>query len=111
MRNKGIGAIRTLPGSNAENSRPRRLPATGQRCSHKTRQQGSTIMSIRSIALSALAVPAFACVVLTATPSLPQQLPSGGAVTNGTATIATPQGGTLNINQTSNRAIIDWNSF
>src|SRR4051812_48303969 len=68
-------------------------------------------MSIRSIARPAIAIPLFACVVLTATPSLPQQLPSGGAVTHGAATIGTPQGSTLNINQTSNRAIIDWNSF
>ncbi len=35
----------------------------------------------------------------------------GGNVTHGTATIGAPQGSTLNINQTSNRAIINWNSF
>ena len=44
-------------------------------------------------------------------PALAQQLPAGGAVAAGTATISAPKQGTLNINQSSNQAIINWNSF
>jgi hypothetical protein len=44
-------------------------------------------------------------------PALAQQLPAGGAVAAGTATISAPNQGTLNINQSSNQAIINWNSF
>ncbi|MFD2181536.1 filamentous hemagglutinin N-terminal domain-containing protein, partial [Rhodoplanes azumiensis] len=40
-----------------------------------------------------------------------QQLPTGGSVAAGGATIGTPSNGTLNVNQTTDRAIINWNSF
>ncbi|NBX62757.1 MAG: filamentous hemagglutinin N-terminal domain-containing protein, partial [Betaproteobacteria bacterium] len=40
----------------------------------------------------------------------PTQLPSGGKVVGGNASISA-SGSTLNINQSSNRAAIDWNSF
>ena len=40
----------------------------------------------------------------------PSQLPSGGKVVGGNASISAT-GSTLNINQSSNRAAIDWNSF
>ena len=43
--------------------------------------------------------------------SCAQQLPRGGSVTAGSASIGTPQGGTLNINQSSDRAIINWHSY
>ena len=57
---------------------------------------------------------AFACALLMAygtTPSVAQQLPTGGAVAAGSATIAAPSAGTLNINQSTNQAIINWNTF
>jgi len=38
-------------------------------------------------------------------------LPQGGTVVGGAATISQPSNTQLNINQTTNRAIIDWNSF
>ena len=38
-------------------------------------------------------------------------LPTGGKVVAGSAAIAAPKGGTLTIDQTSSRAIIDWTSF
>ena len=38
-------------------------------------------------------------------------LPQGGSVAAGSATIGTPHNGTLDINQSSNRAILDWHSF
>ena len=41
----------------------------------------------------------------------PQQLPSGGSVAAGSASIGTPHNGTLDINQSSNRAVLDWHSF
>ncbi len=40
-----------------------------------------------------------------------QTLPTGGTVASGTATIGTPQAGTLTINQSSQRAVINWNAF
>jgi filamentous hemagglutinin family protein len=45
-----------------------------------------------------------------AAPPTPNQLPVGGAVAAGSATINTA-GSTMNINQTSNRVAINWNSF
>ena len=46
-------------------------------------------------------------------PPLPNQLPTGAVVTGGTATINTVNSvnSTLNISQTSNRAVINWNTF
>lgn len=38
-------------------------------------------------------------------------LPTGGIVAAGSAVIASPAGGTLTINQSSSRAIINWSSF
>nr|WP_249139283.1 MBG domain-containing protein [Bradyrhizobium japonicum] len=38
-------------------------------------------------------------------------MPTGGSVAAGSATIGIPSNGTLNVNQTSNRAVIDWTSF
>ena len=45
-----------------------------------------------------------------AAPPTPNQLPIGGTVATGTATINTT-GSTMNINQSSNRAAINWNGF
>lgn len=45
-----------------------------------------------------------------AAPPAPNQLPVGGVVAAGSATINTA-GSTININQTSNRVAINWNSF
>ena len=39
------------------------------------------------------------------------ELPSGGSVAAGSASIGTPHNGTLDINQSSNRAVLDWHSF
>jgi filamentous hemagglutinin family protein len=38
-------------------------------------------------------------------------LPTGGSVASGTATIGTPSNGSLTVNQSSNKAIVNWNSF
>ena len=40
-----------------------------------------------------------------------QELPSGGTVAAGSASISPAHNGTLDINQTSNRAIINWNTY
>jgi filamentous hemagglutinin family protein len=45
------------------------------------------------------------------TPARAQQLPTGGSVASGTATIGTPQNGTLTINQSTDKAILNWQSF
>src|ERR687887_2939742 len=44
-------------------------------------------------------------------PCSAQQLPTGGSVAAGNVSIGAPQNGTLNINQGSNQAIINWNTF
>src|SRR5262249_20819327 len=44
-------------------------------------------------------------------PSSAQQLPTGGSVAAGNVSIGAPQHGTLNINQSTNQAIINWNTF
>ncbi|WNO54047.1 MBG domain-containing protein [Stakelama saccharophila] len=44
-------------------------------------------------------------------PAAAQTLPQGGAVVRGDATIGMPSGGALGIDQHSERAIINWNSF
>src|SRR6266516_6760925 len=49
--------------------------------------------------------------VAAAFPSSAQQLPTGGSVAAGNVSIGTPQHGTLNINQSTNQAIINWNTF
>src|SRR5580700_2892497 len=57
---------------------------------------------------------ATAIVVLALIPQGPasaQHLPTGGTVTTGTATIVQPNATTLNINQSTNQAIINWNTF
>ena len=40
-----------------------------------------------------------------------QQLPTGGSVAAGSAAIVQPNANTLNINQSTNQAIINWSSF
>ena len=58
---------------------------------------------------------ALACALVlafgTSAPAFAQQLPGGGTVTSGTAAIVQSNTNTLNINQTTNQAIINWNSF
>src|SRR5215472_17151230 len=49
--------------------------------------------------------------VAAALPSSAQQLPTGGSVAAGNVSIGTPQHGTLNINQSTSQAIINWNTF
>ena len=58
-----------------------------------------------TLAAALLLVSAAAC------PSLAQTLPTGGSVAAGNVSIGTPQHGTLNINQSTSQAIINWNTF
>jgi filamentous hemagglutinin family protein len=44
-------------------------------------------------------------------PALAQQGPTGGTVVQGTATITNPNGTTTQITQSTDRAVINWNSF
>lgn len=66
---------------------------------------------IRGSVKATLAPLVFGCIVFSGSIALAQTLPGGGTVTHGNATIAAPAGGTLNVNQSSNSAIINWNSF
>src|ERR1700739_4293718 len=59
--------------------------------------------------LSATTALVAAC--LAGTPAFAGQLPNGATVTSGSATIPQPNPTTLNINQTTNQAIINWNTF
>jgi len=73
----------------------------------------TTTSRIATQSLSSLAI---AGMILGTTPNLALALdnlatPTGGNVVGGAATISSPTAGQLNINQTTNRAVIDWNSF
>ncbi|OJI04044.1 filamentous hemagglutinin N-terminal domain-containing protein, partial [Polynucleobacter sp. MWH-Adler-W8] len=59
--------------------------------------------------LAALAIAGFAQQAMAAAPA-PNALPTGGKVVAGTAAIA-QAGNTMNINQSSQRAVINWSSF
>ncbi len=48
---------------------------------------------------------------LWATTALAQNLPNGGKVASGNVNISKPNGNQLNINQSSNKAIVNWNGF
>ncbi|WP_426113163.1 filamentous hemagglutinin N-terminal domain-containing protein, partial [Massilia sp. PWRC2] len=81
--------------------------------SEKARARGK-----RSASALALVAPLMATAALLppaqAGPPLPQQLPTGGLVTAGTAAIvasADPASAVLNINQTTQRASISWETF
>ncbi|MEX0350621.1 MAG: MBG domain-containing protein [Paracoccaceae bacterium] len=52
-----------------------------------------------------------AALLLTAAPLVAQELPTGGTVAAGSATIATTAPGQMTINQSSNSAVVNWNSF
>lgn len=44
-------------------------------------------------------------------PGMAQSLPTGGAVVSGTATISSPNGSSLNVQQSSETAILSWQGF
>src|SRR5712692_38695 len=57
---------------------------------------------------------AVACALLLAygtTPSFAQQLPTGGSVAAGSVSISSPSSSTLNVYQSTNQAIINWQTF
>lgn len=54
---------------------------------------------------------AFAIALAPALAQAQPQLPNGGSVAAGSATIGAPSGNTLNIYQSSSNAVINWNSF
>jgi large exoprotein involved in heme utilization and adhesion len=71
----------------------------------RERVECSAPLATRVIAL------ALSLIIAAPLPALAQQLPTGGSVAHGSVSIGAPQNGTLNINQSSNQAIINWNSF
>ncbi len=85
---------------------PETATARGGRCSSSVRSAGRSVSLLTPLALAlSLAHGAWA-----AAPSSAAQLPSGGVVKAGSATIGT-SGNAMTVNQASNRAVIDWNSF
>ncbi|MFA3916477.1 two-partner secretion domain-containing protein [Ruegeria hyattellae] len=52
-----------------------------------------------------------AALLIAAAPLPAQELPTGGTVAAGNATIATPAPGQMTINQSSNAGIVNWNTF
>jgi filamentous hemagglutinin family protein len=64
---------------------------------------------IHIIMTTALAVTATAALLSLA--GTARALPSGGSVAAGSVTISTPSAATMQITQTSNRGIVNWNSF
>src|SRR5437868_15193176 len=73
-----------------------------------TRQ--NSIPALWGTALSTRAILIVGAMVMALRPSLTLANPTGGVVSGGQATI-TSNGNTLDIHQTSSRAIIDWRSF
>jgi filamentous hemagglutinin family protein len=63
--------------------------------------------TLRTVLLPGLS----ALLVSVSTAALAQTLPTNGSVAAGSASISSPRAGTLNINQSSNQAIINWQSF
>jgi filamentous hemagglutinin family protein len=60
---------------------------------------------------SSMSLMTSVAVVLGATPSIAQSLPTNGSVAAGSASIVTASGTSLLVNQTSQNAIINWGSF
>ncbi len=67
--------------------------------------RGGPSLRARLVASTALAL------MFTAAPAWGQALPTGGSVAAGAASIARPNASTLNVNQSTSRAIINWNTF
>jgi large exoprotein involved in heme utilization and adhesion len=85
------------------------ITAFGRRM-HPTRARERVRECSAPLATRVIAV-ALSLIIAAPLPALAQQLPTGGSVAAGSVSIGTPQKGTLNINQSSNQAIINWNSF
>ena len=84
-------------------SRSEKASNAGKAFAFRTLRFGSIGRFVSVMAAAALALgPTFAQA---------QELPSGGSVAAGSAHIGTPHNGTLDINQSSNRAVLDWHSF
>ncbi|MBI1203511.1 MAG: filamentous hemagglutinin N-terminal domain-containing protein, partial [Rhodopseudomonas sp.] len=79
-----------------------RLLSKGPRFSFRN----AALMVDRAISILSIVVFTVAPVLVQA-----QQLPTGGSVAAGSASISSPNSSTLNVNQSSDRAIINWNSF
>lgn len=65
----------------------------------------------RQIVNKAVSLSAAIAIALTPTFAQAQQLPTGGSVAAGSASINSPNSSTLNVNQSTDRAVINWNSF
>ena len=76
--------------------------------SHSTLKHES--VALRVLRRSALCAGALLA-ALGIEPAAAQHLPSGGSVAAGSVSIAQPNSSTLNINQSTDQAIINWNSF
>ncbi|QWE97845.1 two-partner secretion domain-containing protein [Cupriavidus sp. EM10] len=61
--------------------------------------------------VSAMTAIALAALMLDTDPAHAQALPTNGNVVAGQATISQPNGNTMHIDQGSQRAVIDWNTF
>jgi len=81
-----------------------RMVAHSRLSAGSSRRRGALLMSAASFAL-AISWP------MSARAQSETALPSGGTVVGGTATIGLPSGAQLQIDQSSDRAIITWDSF
>ena len=70
-----------------------------------TKRRLNSTASVAALLLGLAAMPTYA----STTPSV--ALPAGGAVVAGSASIGSASGNQVSVTQTSNRAVIDWNSF
>ncbi len=70
-----------------------------------------TVRARRTLLLAAAAAIAVGCCLSGVTATAGPVLPAGGKITAGSASIGAPTGGTMTIDQSSAKAIIDWSSF
>ena len=96
-----VGAERTATGPVGGKHHPAHDPGPGLRLTWLARVVGATFL--------AAAGSAFAAPAVSQTPVM-SQLPTGGSVAAGQATIS-QSGARMDINQSSNRAVLNWDTF
>ncbi|MEA9983553.1 filamentous hemagglutinin N-terminal domain-containing protein, partial [Herbaspirillum sp. RTI4] len=80
-------------------------------CAHRGKISDIVFVPMRSIALASALLSGSALLLSEPPKALAQTLPQGGVVAAGAASIAQTNANSLLINQSSNRAVLNWNSF